>query len=103
MKLLHRLRALFRKDGLDQELSDEMAFHLEKQIEQNVAAGMSAEEARFAALRKFAALIRRRKNAATPGACGSLTICSRTFASACGCWPRIPDLLPWRFFLWLLA
>jgi predicted permease len=53
MNLLHRLRALFRKEELDRELSEEMAFHLEKQIEQNVAAGMSAEEARFAALRKF--------------------------------------------------
>jgi putative ABC transport system permease protein len=52
-KLLHRLRALFRKEELDQELSDEMAFHLEKQIEQNIAAGMSAEEARYAALRSF--------------------------------------------------
>jgi predicted permease len=53
MKLFHRLRALFRKDGLDQELSEEMTFHLEKQIEQNIAAGMSAEEARYAALRSF--------------------------------------------------
>ncbi len=53
MKLFHRLRALFRKDELDQELSDEMAFHLEKQIEQNISAGMSAEEARYAALRNF--------------------------------------------------
>jgi predicted permease len=53
MKFSRRLRALFRKDELDQQLSDEMAFHLEKQIEQNIAAGMSAEEARYAALRKF--------------------------------------------------
>jgi putative ABC transport system permease protein len=53
MKLLRRLRALFRKEELNQELSDELAFHLEKQIEQNLAAGMSAEEARYAALRRF--------------------------------------------------
>ena len=53
MKLLHRLRALFRKEELNQELSDELAFHLEKQIEQNVEAGMSAKDARFAALRSF--------------------------------------------------
>jgi putative ABC transport system permease protein len=53
MKLLRRLRALFRKEELDQDLSDELAFHLEKQIEQNVAAGMSAEDARYAALRSF--------------------------------------------------
>ena len=52
-KLSRRLRALFRKEELDQELSDELAFHLEKQIEQNIAAGMSAEEARYAALRRF--------------------------------------------------
>jgi predicted permease len=53
MKMFRRLRLLFRKGELDQQLSDEMAFHLEKQIEQNLAAGMSAEEARYAALRKF--------------------------------------------------
>src|SRR5208337_4880791 len=53
MKFFHRLRALFRKEELDQELSDELAFHLEKQVEQNLAAGMSAEEARYAALRSF--------------------------------------------------
>jgi putative ABC transport system permease protein len=53
MKLFHRLRALFRKEELDQELSDELAFHLENQIEQNIAAGMSAKEARYAALKSF--------------------------------------------------
>src|SRR5208283_3300906 len=53
MKLFRRLRALFRKDELDQQLSEEMAFHLEKQIEQNIAARMSGEEARYAALREF--------------------------------------------------
>jgi predicted permease len=53
MKLLQRLRALFRKEELDRELSEEMAFHLENQIERNIEAGMSAEEARCAALRSF--------------------------------------------------
>jgi len=53
MKFFRRLRALVRKEELDQQLSDELRFHLEKQIELNLAAGMSAEEARYAALRKF--------------------------------------------------
>jgi predicted permease len=53
MKLFRRLRALLQKEELDQHLSDELAFHLEKQIELNVASGMTPEEARFAALRKF--------------------------------------------------
>jgi len=53
MKLFRRLRALFRKDELSKQLSDELAFHVAKQTEQNLAAGMSAGEARYAALRKF--------------------------------------------------
>ena len=53
MKFFRRLCALFRKKAFDQQLADEMSFHLDKQIEQNLAAGMSPEEARFAALRKF--------------------------------------------------
>lgn len=52
-KLLRRLRALFRKEALEQELDDELRFHLEKQIEANLAAGMPPEEARRAALRQF--------------------------------------------------
>src|ERR1035441_10187381 len=53
MKLFHRLRALFRKEELDQELSEELAFHIQQETEENIAAGMSAEEARYAAMRKF--------------------------------------------------
>ena len=53
MKLFRRLRLFFRKEELNQQLSDEMSFHLEKQIEQNLAAGMTPSEARYAALRTF--------------------------------------------------
>jgi predicted permease len=52
-RIKQRLRALFRKADVEQELDDELRFHLEKEIEQNVARGMSAEEARWAALRSF--------------------------------------------------
>ncbi|MBZ5514175.1 MAG: ABC transporter permease [Acidobacteriia bacterium] len=48
-----RLRALFAKNQVERELDDELRFHLEKQIEVNVAAGMRPEEARTAALRSF--------------------------------------------------
>ena len=53
MSLINRIRAFFHKGELDQELSDELAFHLEMQIEQNMAAGMNAQEARRTALRSF--------------------------------------------------
>ncbi len=48
-----RLRALFAKNQVERELDDELRFHLEKQIEENIAAGMTPEQARTAALRQF--------------------------------------------------
>jgi putative ABC transport system permease protein len=50
---MFNLRALFHKNRAEQDMDDELRFHLEKQIEQNVAEGMTAEEARYAALRQF--------------------------------------------------
>jgi predicted permease len=48
-----RLRSLLRKGRVEQEMDDELRFHLECQIEENLKAGMSPEEARYAALRQF--------------------------------------------------
>ncbi len=50
---MFNLHALFHTNRIEQEMDDELRFHLEKQIEQNVARGMSKEEARYAALRQF--------------------------------------------------
>jgi putative ABC transport system permease protein len=50
---MFNLRALFHKERAEREMDDEMRFHLEKQTEQNIADGMSEEDARYAALRKF--------------------------------------------------
>jgi predicted permease len=48
-----RLRSLFLKRDLEQELTDEIQSHLEMQIEDNQRLGMGTDEARYAALRKF--------------------------------------------------
>ena len=48
-----RLFSLFRKRRVESELAAELRFHLEKQIEVNIAAGMSPTDARAAALRLF--------------------------------------------------
>lgn len=53
MKLLRKLRALFRKGELEAEMNEEMRSHLELQTQANVARGMTAEDARFAAQREF--------------------------------------------------
>ena len=52
-KLMSLLDALFRRRKLDAEMSEEMRLHLERRTKENVASGMSPEEARYAALRKF--------------------------------------------------
>src|SRR5580692_3316068 len=48
-----RLRSLFTRAKLEQELDEELQYHVERQIAEDVAAGMSREEARFAALRSL--------------------------------------------------
>ncbi len=53
MSPLRKLRALFRKEKLDAEMSEEMRLHLEQRTRENIASGMAPEDARYAALRKF--------------------------------------------------
>ena len=48
-----RLRSLFRKRRVEQELSDELRFHLEELMEEKVIRGMTSAEARYAALREL--------------------------------------------------
>src|SRR4051794_31777655 len=48
-----RLRGLFGQARLERDLDDEVRFHLEMQVEDNLRAGMSPGEARNAALRSF--------------------------------------------------
>ncbi len=54
--LFLRLAALFRKDRHEREVAAEMASHLAMHIEDNLSAGMSAEEARRQALIKLGGL-----------------------------------------------
>lgn len=48
-----RFRSLLKRPGVESELDREMRYHLERQIEENIAAGMNPREAREAALRMF--------------------------------------------------
>ena len=48
-----RLQSLFRRNRSAQRLNDEIQFHLHQQIAENLAAGMSPAEARYAAMRIF--------------------------------------------------
>src|SRR5215510_842331 len=52
-QLWRRLLSLLRRGRFEREMEEEMRFHLEMQIEQNLEAGMATEEARYAAERQF--------------------------------------------------
>ena len=45
------LRSVFRRGRVERELDEELAYHFERDVEQNVARGMSMEAARAAARR----------------------------------------------------
>ncbi|HEV8581605.1 MAG TPA: ABC transporter permease [Thermoanaerobaculia bacterium] len=53
-----RLRSWMGREAMDRDMDEEMRFHIEKQTEKNVRAGMSPEEARRAALLSFGGMER---------------------------------------------
>jgi predicted permease len=53
MTLRLRLRSLFRREHVEQDLNEELRYHLEKKIQEHLAAGLTPEEARRKALREF--------------------------------------------------
>ncbi len=50
---LLRLRSLFARSRVESDLDRELRFHIEQETRENMAAGMPADEARFAALRRL--------------------------------------------------
>jgi len=51
MTLPLKFRSLFRRSQVENELNDEMQFHIEQQIEAHMKNGLTREEARYAAVR----------------------------------------------------
>src|SRR5215813_4397271 len=56
-----RLRSLFRRSQVEEELDEELRYHIERQIEEHLAKGLTPEEARYAALRAMGGVERRKE------------------------------------------
>ena len=56
-----RLRSLFSRGKVEQELDEEMTYHLERQVEENIAAGLDPQAARLDALRSVKGLEQRKE------------------------------------------
>jgi predicted permease len=55
------LRSLFRRRQVEQELDEELRYHIDRQIEEHIAKGMTPEEARYAALRALGGIEQRKE------------------------------------------
>src|SRR6266436_8484185 len=53
MSWISRLRSLFEKQKLEDQLDEELQFHIEMRTQEFVASGMTPEEARYRAQRLF--------------------------------------------------
>ena len=56
--LLARVRGVFRRGTSERDLDEELRFHFEREIERLTAQGMSVEDARYTARRRFGGLDR---------------------------------------------
>ena len=56
-----RLRSLLRRRRVEQELDEELQFHLDHKIEEGIAMGLTPEDARYAALRAMNGLDQRKE------------------------------------------
>jgi len=60
-----RLRSLFKRGRVEEELGDELRFHFNKLVEEKIVNGTDAEEARYAALRELGGLDQPKRSAET--------------------------------------
>src|SRR5579864_4491482 len=57
-----RIRSLFKKGAVDRELDDELQFHLDQKTQEFISKGLSAVDARYAALREFRGVEQAKEN-----------------------------------------
>src|ERR671930_1723477 len=60
-KLRLRLRSLLRRSRVEEEIDEELRYHVERQTGELIARGMDPAEARYAALRDMGGLERRKE------------------------------------------
>src|SRR6266700_1003527 len=56
-----RLRSLFRRDQVEQELDEELRYHIEQQTQENTTKGLTSEEARYTPLRAIGGVDQRKE------------------------------------------
>jgi predicted permease len=78
-----RLRALFRRGRVDQELDEELRYHIEQQLQDQIAKGLAPDEARRIVLRRFGGLERRKEECRDSWAVAPFDHLARDTRQAC--------------------
>jgi predicted permease len=78
-----RLRSLFRRGRVDQELDDELQDHIERQIDEHVARGLTREQARTIVLRAFGGMERHKEECRDSWVIAPLDHLARDTRQAC--------------------
>jgi hypothetical protein len=102
-KLLLRLRSLLRRERIEHELDDELRFHIEQQIGENLAAGMTPEEARYAARRSIGGLAQIQEECRDIRRVNLIKMCCKICIMPLECSGKAPDLPRWPCFHWRSA
>ena len=78
--LTHRLRSLIRRRAVEQELDDELRFHLERLVDRHVADGLAHDEAMRRARLEMGGFDKSRRSTGMLGA----YVSSKISAATCG-------------------
>ena len=90
MSWIARLRGMLRRERLDHDLDEELRSHLEMRAADNLAAGMSPEEARYEAQKRFGNTTLQKEDTRAVDILGWLDECSRDFRHALRMLQRSP-------------
>jgi hypothetical protein len=100
----YRVRAIFRRRALNNELDEELRDHIERETEKYLRAGMSGEEARRNALIAIGGIEQaRQRTRESRGTGAPSNICGRICATACVPWARTAASPSFLFSLWASA
>jgi predicted permease len=85
-----RLRSLFRRDRVEDELQEELRFHIEQQVAREIAAGKTPEAARYAALRAMDGMEQRKEECRDARRVDTLSNLAQDLRYACRALRRNP-------------
>src|SRR6266498_2543230 len=60
-QLRFRLRSLFERRRVEEEIDEELRYHVDRETDELIARGIDPKEARYAALRAFGGLAQRKE------------------------------------------